>query len=274
MSDILLLCNPENDLQLEQKAAGLAYRLKTTDSVKIARDWIAVRDFDFFIIDFSFGKRICSELANALWERKRTASCIVYSISDDAVERPYLTLNGFTVCAGNDPQRQILAILGNAAKERDTVRDSRFRVLLVEDLDSPREIIAIYLESLGYAAVDGSNSGENALKLLQEEPGKYSCVITDLRMPGMQGEELVRAIRRDKQLSHLPVIALTANGTMERVRDSLKAGISGFLVKPPRKKELERELAKAERIILGKMSPRLVAVEDLQLLDMLFGEYL
>jgi FixJ family two-component response regulator len=55
----------------------------------------------------------------------------------------------------------------------------------------------------------------------------------------------------------LPVIVLTAHGTVDALVDCLKAGASGFLVKPPAAKDLQHELGRAKRIAEHQLSPRL-----------------
>src|SRR5690606_17810175 len=121
----------------------------------------------------------------------------------------------------------------------------------------PREIVCYLLESLGFHTLTAVASAEEALALLQSSGERFSCVITDIRMPRIDGSELVRQVRRDPRLQHLPVIALTAHATSDTLVGCLRAGVSGFVVKPPRKEQLERELARARRIALGRQSPRL-----------------
>jgi two-component system, chemotaxis family, chemotaxis protein CheY len=138
--------------------------------------------------------------------------------------------------------------------------------MVVEDLDSPRDIICILIESLGYSAVVGKNSAESALQALKREPKIYGCVLTDMKMPHTSGAELIRLIRKDPQLCHIPVVVLTAFGTADCLVECMKAGASGFLVKPPKKEAMRRELGRASRIISHGLDPRLVKEEDAEAL--------
>jgi len=78
-------------------------------------------------------------------------------------------------------------------------------VLVVDDDPSMRRTLAELIAAHGYG-VTTSSTAEEALEVLQESPA--DLLVTDLRMPGMKGEELVREVRR--LLPYIPVIAITA----------------------------------------------------------------
>jgi len=100
------------------------------------------------------------------------------------------------------------------------------RILIVDDDASIRETFEIHLERRGYE-VRSAESGEKALNILEAfEP---SLVITDVRMPGMDGVELLRRIRKG---SHADVIVITAHESMESAVGAMKAGAYDYLVKP------------------------------------------
>ena len=86
-------------------------------------------------------------------------------------------------------------------------------------------------------------------------------------MPDMKGTELIRSIRREETINQLPIIVLTAYATMEVLLECIKAGATGFLVKPPRKNTLREELEKAKRIYLNNLNPRLCRPEEAHLLE-------
>ena len=275
MADVLaFLTNQTHALILEDEARAMSFRVKVTDDESIARSWLATRDFDVLILDDGIGQESCRELWTLLWERQPNASCFYIHPLASAVDKARLLYEGVLVFDSEEPLAEIKDYLQELADYQQYLREhERFEILLVEDLDSPREIVAIYLESLGFPHVEPVRNAEEALTLLQEKPGRFSCVVTDLNMPGMQGETLLSEIRKDATLKHLPVIILTAHGTMDRVKECLRIGASGFLVKPPRKAEIEKELQRAKRIILGRQSPRLVSHSDMATLDALLSEY-
>ena len=100
------------------------------------------------------------------------------------------------------------------------------RILVVDDDASIRETFELQLGRRGYE-VETVESGEKALNLLQEFGP--SLVITDLRMPGMDGLELLRRIREG---SEADVVVITAHESMESAVAAMKAGAYDYLVKP------------------------------------------
>ena len=100
------------------------------------------------------------------------------------------------------------------------------RILVVDDDASIRETFEIHLERRGYE-VRSAESGEKALNLL--EAFAPTLVITDVRMPGMDGVELLRRVRKG---SDADVIVITAHESMESAVGAMKAGAYDYLVKP------------------------------------------
>ncbi|SIT38281.1 Multi-sensor hybrid histidine kinase [Paraburkholderia ribeironis] len=102
-----------------------------------------------------------------------------------------------------------------------------FRVLVVDDQLSNRELIAAQLATLGYEADMADNGGE-ALRRFKERD--YDVVMTDLSMPGMDGYALARCLRAQKET--VPIIAITAHATGEERLRCESMGIDMILLKP------------------------------------------
>src|SRR5580765_4253778 len=100
-------------------------------------------------------------------------------------------------------------------------------ILLVDDDPDLLKLISMRLSSAGYR-VRTADSGETALASIAVE--RPATVITDLRMPGIDGMQLFEAIHR--QHPALPVIILTAHGTIPDAVDATQRGVFGFLTKP------------------------------------------
>jgi two-component system chemotaxis response regulator CheY len=62
--------------------------------------------------------------------------------------------------------------------------------------------------------------------------GEFDFVVTDWNMPGMQGIDLLKAIRADASLSHIPVLMVTAEAKKEQIVMAAQAGVNGYIVKP------------------------------------------
>lgn len=113
-------------------------------------------------------------------------------------------------------------------------------VLLVDDDPDLRQLLAIRLRSAGYAPITAASGAEALGSLAASRP---SAVITDLRMDGMDGLSLFEQIRA--QDPSLPVIILTAHGTIPDAVDATQRGVFGFLTKPFEARELLALLQRA-----------------------------
>lgn len=114
-------------------------------------------------------------------------------------------------------------------------------ILVVDDDADMRELAYDMLKDRGHQ-VATAGSGEEALKRLAE--GDYAVVLTDLRMKGLQGLELLAQIKRG--YPDINVILMTAFGSVETAVEAMKHGASDYLTKPVKKDELVRVV---ERVI-------------------------
>ncbi|HOP99000.1 MAG TPA: response regulator, partial [Verrucomicrobiota bacterium] len=103
----------------------------------------------------------------------------------------------------------------------------RATILLIEDDRSTASALEKVLENEGYA-VKVVERGDEGLREAREQP--YDLVITDLRMPGLSGLDLVGQLHTAKP--KLPIIMMTAHGTTETAIEAMKLGAYDYLVKP------------------------------------------
>ena len=104
---------------------------------------------------------------------------------------------------------------------------SEFRILIAEDDEIVRDVICKFLSGEGYSVVM-ANDGIAAMKLLRLEDVKL--VLTDLRMPGADGMEVLRsAVQMDPRIA---VVLLTAYGTLDTALEAMKEGAYDYIVKP------------------------------------------
>jgi two-component system, NtrC family, response regulator AtoC len=119
--------------------------------------------------------------------------------------------------------------------------EPRRETILVVDDDGPmRRTLRGLLESRSFAVLDRA-SAEDALEALQSEP--VDLVITDLRMPGMKGEALLREIRAT--FPQLPVIAITAFGSVDAALELTRSGAADYLEKPFRTQRVLESIDRA-----------------------------
>ena len=135
------------------------------------------------------------------------------------------------------------------------------RVLIVDDDPLSREFLSEAVKSLGYQ-VQTAEGGAQGLEQARSKP--YDLVLTDLRMPGLDGIELIREISR--LCPGLPTVLITAHGTIESAVQAMREGAVDFLVKPctpdsidlviqridhTRRLELENEYLRSEVVASG-----------------------
>ena len=137
-------------------------------------------------------------------------------------------------------------------------------VYVVDDDDALRDALRFLLESAGYAA-ETYAAAEQFLALPQFQPG--SCIILDVRMPGMSGIELQRELARRGSI--LPIIFLTAHGDVPMAVSAVKHGAFDFIEKPFEDERLLRlvdEALKLDAVARGRLARRLTAVARLDTL--------
>jgi two-component system chemotaxis response regulator CheY len=120
--------------------------------------------------------------------------------------------------------------------------DKNMKILIVDDFSTMRRIIKNLLRDLGFNNTQEADDGSTALPMLQK--GDFDFVVTDWNMPGMQGIDLLRAIRADDSLKHLPVLMVTAEAKREQIIAAAQAGVNGYVVKPFTAATLKEKLDK------------------------------
>lgn len=105
----------------------------------------------------------------------------------------------------------------------------RNRILIVEDEPNIVESLSYILRRADFDVAIAAN-GLEALERLRRT--KFSAVILDVMMPGMNGFDVLREVRADRKLSDLPVIILTAKGQSRDRQTASEAGATEFITKP------------------------------------------
>ena len=116
------------------------------------------------------------------------------------------------------------------------------KFLVVDDFSTMRRIVRNLLKELGYTNVDEAEDGSVGLQKLKS--GNFQFVVTDWNMPVMTGIELLKAIRADATLKHLPVLMITAEAKKENIVEAAQSGASGYIVKPFTAATLEEKMNK------------------------------
>ena len=104
------------------------------------------------------------------------------------------------------------------------------KILIVDDFSTMRRIIKNLLRDLGFTNTMEADDGITALPILRA--GSIDFLVTDWNMPGMTGIDLLRQVRADEKLKHLPVLMVTAEAKREQIIEAAQAGVNGYVVKP------------------------------------------
>jgi two-component system chemotaxis response regulator CheY len=102
-------------------------------------------------------------------------------------------------------------------------------ILAVDDSTTMRQMVSFTLSNAGHEVLEAQN-GDEAIKLAKSN--KFDLIITDVNMPGMNGIELVRALRAMPECKFTPVLMLTTEGGADMKQQGKAAGATGWIVKP------------------------------------------
>ncbi len=121
-------------------------------------------------------------------------------------------------------------------------------ILVVDDSLPMRSVIIKNIKASGYGNANffQAENGKVALSLLENE--WIDIVLTDYNMPDMNGLELICRIKSDEELSRLPVIVITTEGSQEKIEEFLNKGAADYIKKPFSPEDIREKLIK----ILGE----------------------
>ena len=119
--------------------------------------------------------------------------------------------------------------------------DMNMKILVVDDYKTMLRILANLLKQLKFSNIDDAMDGTEALRKLRAE--NFGLVISDWNMEPMTGIELLREVRGDEKLKHLPFIMITAESKSENVIAAKEAGVSNYIVKPFNAETLKGKMA-------------------------------
>ena len=111
------------------------------------------------------------------------------------------------------------------------ITPGRDTVLIVDDEQPLREVLRRMLEEEGCGVLTAADGAEG-LEILETHPDSVSVVILDWMMPNMSGIELLRWMKKQGHIEHIPVIMLTALDDPERIKEGIDAGAFYYLIKP------------------------------------------
>ncbi len=118
--------------------------------------------------------------------------------------------------------------------------DKNMKVLIVDDYQTMLRILRNLLKQLEFLNVVDASDGTKALEALRKEP--FGLIISDWNMEPMTGIQLLREVRADPKLKHIPFVMITAESKSENVITAKEAGVSNYIVKPFNAETLKSKL--------------------------------
>jgi two-component system chemotaxis response regulator CheY len=125
---------------------------------------------------------------------------------------------------------------------------TELKFLIVDDFSTMRRIVRGLLKEMGCSNADEAEDGAVALNMLRNS--RFDFVVCDINMPNMNGFDLLKAVKSDDALKHLPVLMVTAEARKEDIIAAAQGGAAGYIVKPFTKATLEEKVQK----IMQKMA--------------------
>ncbi len=134
----------------------------------------------------------------------------------------------------------------------EKLRNAMATILVVEDEETVKETLAYNLEQEGYQVLTAEN-GEEALSIMRRY--RPDLVLLDIMLPKLDGLTICRIVRKDNDISHTPIIMLTARGTQGDKMVGLDSGADDYITKPF---DLGEMLARVRAVMRRAPSPAAV----------------
>jgi two-component system, chemotaxis family, chemotaxis protein CheY len=125
--------------------------------------------------------------------------------------------------------------------------ERRFRILIVDDTETDRQVLRTTLQRIGFSDVQEANDGAMAIQkinLAAQMSQKFDLIFMDWMMPKMSGLQLLQTVREDRGYKGIPIVITTAEAAATTVTEALKAGASSYIVKPVEESTLRTKIEK------------------------------
>ena len=116
------------------------------------------------------------------------------------------------------------------------------KILVVDDFSATRTIVINHLSKLGYSNTVEVENGFSALARLKS--ALFDLVVTDCSLSDMSGLDLLKLIRADSDLKHIPVLMITSEDLQGNIITAIKAGLNDYIVRPFETYKFKQKLEK------------------------------
>lgn len=110
--------------------------------------------------------------------------------------------------------------------------DTNTRILVVDDMMTMRKLVVKALKEIGFSDFIEASDGAKAWEALTNSEVPVGIIISDWNMPNSTGIDLLKRVRAESRFKELPFILVTAESDAAQVTEAVKAGVTGYIVKP------------------------------------------
>lgn len=103
-------------------------------------------------------------------------------------------------------------------------------ILVVDDFSTMRSIVKDLLRELGFSRFEEAEDGVRAWMMIQS--GHYDFIVSDWNMPNMTGLELLKRVRNDSAVKHIPFLLISAEAKKSQIIEATEEGVNDYIVKP------------------------------------------
>ncbi len=129
--------------------------------------------------------------------------------------------------------------------------DLSIQVLIVDDMGTMRKLVTKACKGVGFTNFTEAADGALAWDALTNAPAPIGLIISDWNMPNCTGIDFLRRVRADGRYKHLPFLLVTAESEASQVVEAVKAGVSGYIVKPFSAETLAEKLEQVHKKMVG-----------------------
>ena len=126
----------------------------------------------------------------------------------------------------------------------ETSLPPKFKVLVIDDSPTLRQVIKRYLQLMGIKYVIEASNGKEGLKKLRLTKYSIDLIFLDMNMPIMNGDETLRTLKKDENTKHIPTVICSSVTDKMEVIKMLKMGAAGYMAKPVQKEDIKRYVDK------------------------------
>ena len=126
----------------------------------------------------------------------------------------------------------------------ETSLPPKFKVLVIDDSPTLRQVIKRYLQDLGIKYIIEASNGKEGLKKLRLTKYSIDLIFLDINMPVMNGDETLKMLKKDSNTKHIPTVICSSVTDKMEVIKMLKMGAAGYMPKPVEKEDIKRYVEK------------------------------